>query len=279
LIRVAGILTAAIRMMQPTCCGLTTSQRHPPRVLHPHGSDPATHRPPDHLTSIPVQQRRHLQPALSRPHIADSASPYLSRPRHAKLARAQVRRDRIALVTIRGDRTARLGTRHHHPRLTHQLSRLRSSHGEALILEWFGQAPTAITVTRVGRQRLDTGSQDDFLRIDLRACLSWQIRIKATAADLEPLTQDGNRPGVLGLGHTGLPQFDPLAQKPRAFFNMSRSMRHRVFSSRHRRHSSCSEAIRPFPENAARPCVSKSRFQRPNLWALIPRLRAVSETP
>jgi hypothetical protein len=131
------------------------------------------------------------------------------------------------MVTISGDRTALLGTLPHHPRLTQQRSRLRSSHGAALRLEWCGQAPTAITVTRVGRHRLDTGSPDDVLRIDRRACVSWQIRLQATAAAREHLTPDGHRPGVLGLGQKGLPQCDPRAQQPRAVFNMSRAMRHR----------------------------------------------------
>ena len=34
LIRVTGLLTAALRTMQHTCGGMTTSQRHPQRVLH-----------------------------------------------------------------------------------------------------------------------------------------------------------------------------------------------------------------------------------------------------
>jgi hypothetical protein len=93
-------------------------------------------------------------------------------------------------------------------------------------------------MTCVGRDRLDTGSQEDFLRINFRACVSGQIRIKPTTADLTHLTQDSNRPGVVVLGNKGIPQFDPLAKKPRAFFNMSRSMRHRVFSSRNRCNSS-----------------------------------------
>ena len=111
-------------------------------------------------------------------------------------------------------------------------------HGEPLVLEWFGPAATAITVPRVGCHRLDTGEQDDFLRIDRRACVSWQIRIKSPAADLEPLPQDSNRPGVLGLGHQGRPQFDPLAKKPRAVLNMSRAPRSRLCSLRHHGHSS-----------------------------------------
>ena len=93
-------------------------------------------------------------------------------------------------------------------------------------------------MTCVGRDRLDTGSQEDCLGIDFRAGVSWQIRIKPTTADLKHLTQDSNRPGVLVLGNQGIPQFDSLAQKPRAFFNMSRAMRNRLFSSRNRCHSS-----------------------------------------
>jgi hypothetical protein len=238
LIRVAGRLTAAIRMMQQTCYGLTTSQRHRPRVLHHHGVDPAAHRPADHLASIHIPQRRHSQPALSRPHIADLTYPDVIRLRPAKLAREQVRCDGIAMATLGGDRTTRFGMLHHHPRLPHQPSRLRSAHSEPLTLALCGQTPRAITVTCVGRDRLETGEHDDCRGIDLRACVAWQIRIKPPTADLKHLAQDGNRPGLLVLGTTGRPQFDPLAQKPRALFTMSRAMRNRVCSSRHRGNSS-----------------------------------------
>ena len=62
-------------------------------------------------------------------------------------------------------------------------------------------------------------------------------RLKAECR-LKHLTQDSNRPGVLVLGNKGIPQFDPLAKKPKAFFNMSRSMRNRLFSSCNRCNSS-----------------------------------------
>jgi hypothetical protein len=53
--------------------------------------------------------------------------------------------------------------------------------------------------------------------------MSWQVRIKPTAADLEHLTEDGNQPSVLMLGNKGIPQFNPLAKKPRAFVKMALS--------------------------------------------------------
>jgi hypothetical protein len=77
-------------------------------------------------------------------------------------------------------------------------------------------------VTGVGRERLETGEHDACRGIDLRACGAWQIRITPTTADRKHLAQDGNRPGLLVLGTTGIPQFDPLAQKPRALLNMSK---------------------------------------------------------
>jgi hypothetical protein len=142
------------------------------------------------------------------------------------------------MATLGGDRTALLGTLHYHPRLMHQPSCLRSSYSEPLVLELCGHTPSALTMTCVGRDRLDTGSQEDFLRINFRAGVSGQIRITPTTADLKHLTQDSNRPGVVVLGHKGRPPFDPLAKKPRAFFKLSRAMRHRLFASRHRCNSS-----------------------------------------
>src|SRR2546427_6882599 len=134
---------------------MPTAQRHPPRVLHHSGIDPTTPRPTHHLTGIPVQQRRHRPPALTRPPLAAIASPHLIGLGHVTLAREPVRRTLIALSTVRGDRTAPLGTLHRHPCLVHQPSRLRSSHGAPRVLAWCGEAATAITVTCAGRHRLD----------------------------------------------------------------------------------------------------------------------------
>lgn len=194
--RVTGILTAALGMMQQTCGGTTTSQSHPQRVLNQESIKMAAHRPPHHCPGLQVQQRRHLPPALSRPHLTAIASPHVIGLGHVTLACAQGRRDRIAMATVCGDRTAPRGTRPP-PCLGHQPSRLRSSHGAPLVLARFGHAATAITVPHGGRHRLHTGSPDDGLRIDLRAGMSWQRRIQPTAADLEHLTEDGDRPGVL----------------------------------------------------------------------------------
>src|SRR5215831_15628829 len=45
------------------------------------------------------------------------------------------------------------------------------------------------------------------------------------------LTEYRNQPGVLRLRNKGIPQFDSLAKKPRAFLKISRSMRSRLFSA------------------------------------------------
>jgi hypothetical protein len=60
------------------------------------------------------------------------------------------------------------------------------------------------------------------------------IGVKAAATDVQHLTPHGHRPGLLVLQDEGLSHFDSLAKKPRAFFNISRSIRKRLFSSRHR---------------------------------------------
>jgi hypothetical protein len=258
---------------------MTTSPRPPPCLLHQSCLALTTHRPTHHVTGIPVQQRRHRQPALTRPHIADIASPHVSGLGHIKLARAQVRRHLLAMSTVRGDRTAPLGTLHRPPCLVHQPSRLRSSHGDPLVLELVGHAATAITVTCAGRHRLDTGSQGACLRLNLSARLAREVVIKATAADLEHRTEPRHRPDPLMLGDQGISPLDSLAKSPRAFVNTSRSIRRRLCSWRSRCHASCSGETRPFPGNAACCVVSASRFQRLSILALLPRLRAVSPTP
>jgi hypothetical protein len=156
-----------------------------------------------------------------------------------------VRRHRRALSTVRGDRTAPLGTRHRHPGLVHPPSRLRSSHGEPLVLEVCGHAATAITVTCAGRHRRDPGEQGACRRSDLSARLSREVVINATAADREHLTAHRHRPETLMLGDTGLSPLDSLAKEPSAFFNTSRALRRRLFAWRSRCHSSCAGETRP----------------------------------
>lgn len=279
LIRVTGLGTAAIRMMQPPGGGTTTSQSPPQRVLNPERSKRAAHRPSPHVPGLPVPQRRHRHPALRRPHITAIASPPVSGLGHVTLAGAQGRRDRLAMVPGCGDRAAPRGTLPHHPCLGQHPSRLRPSYGAPLVLERCGQAAPASPVPPGGRNRLHPGSQADGLRIERRAGMSSQRRLQPTAADLEPLPEDGDRPGGLMRGEPGIPQGDPLAKKPRAFVTRSRARRRRFFLSRHRWTAALSAAIRPCPGNAVRVVVSNSRFQRPHLLTLSPRVRAVSATP
>ena len=199
--------------------------------------------------------------------------------RHVKLTRQQIRRNLIAVSAVRGHGTLSPGTWHGHPRLVHQPPRLRAAHVNPFILEWFGPATTTITVTRCRGHRVDTGSSGHLLGIDRPLGMSRQVRLTPPATDVEHLAQDRNRPTVLRLGHQGRPPFHPLAQLPRAFLNMSRSIRSRLWSSRYRCHASWTGDTRPFPGKAALCCASTSRFQRPSVWGLISRWRAVSDTP
>ena len=100
LVRMTRILTPPIRMMHQPGCGLPPPQRHPQRLLHQGRIDMRTHRPPHDFARIQVQQHRHIQPALCRPHIGDIPDPHLIGLLHIKLPGQQIRRHPIAMPTV-----------------------------------------------------------------------------------------------------------------------------------------------------------------------------------
>jgi hypothetical protein len=58
------------------------------------------------------------------------------------------------------------------------------------------------------------------------------IGVKAATTAVQHLTHHRHRPWLLVLNDEGLTHVDALTKKPRAFFNISRSIRKRLFSSR-----------------------------------------------
>ncbi len=68
-------------------------------------------------------------------------------------------------------------------------------------------------------------------------------RIVAAARDLQNLTCQRNRPLIPVIQDELKPQFFSLAKKAAAFFNISRSIRRRLFSARSRLTSSLSESF------------------------------------
>jgi hypothetical protein len=159
-----------------------------------------------------------------------------------------------------------------------QPPRVVPSHGIALGLEWLGQAPTPITVTRLGMHRLHPRPQGHLVTIHPGCSVTLGIGVQSAATHRQHLTPHGQRPGLLVLDETGLSPVASRATKPRALCKIARAIRQRLVSSRTRWQASWSRDTRPCPGNA--PCFVRStaRFQRPSLVALSPRLRAASAT-
>jgi hypothetical protein len=135
------------------------------------------------------------------------------------------------MLTVRGDRSTPAATPHRQASVLPQAPGLRPSHRKAFGLQLFGHPPTPITLARLRMNRFHPRQEGHFISINPGGSVLMGIRIKAAATDIQHLTQDRNRPGVLVLEDTGVSHLDSLAKKPRACFKMSRSIRKRLFSS------------------------------------------------
>src|SRR5210317_2078484 len=106
----------------------------------------------------------------------------------------------------------------------------------------------------------------------------FKILVKSTPANTHNPTQNGYGVGLLLLPDKVESYCDSLAKKAVAFFNISRSIRNRLFSLRSRSNSCFSGLRFPLPGKAWLPSDSSCLFQRlRELWWM-PRLRAASDT-
>jgi hypothetical protein len=134
------------------------------------------------------------------------------------------------------DRDARLW--HHPPRVV-------PSDRQAISLERLRPAPTPRTRPRLGVKRSHTGQQGCRLMSPRWGSLAVGIGVQAAATDVQHRTPHGHRPGLLVRHDEGISHVDSLATKPRAVLNISRAIRKRLCSSRHRSTSSWSSKTRP----------------------------------
>ena len=223
----AGIWTAAIGMLEQPGRGTAASTSHLQRVRSQRGIDPTPHGPPHDLPRRAVEQGGSRQPALARPAIRHSAHPGVIRLVDVTLTRQQIRCHVLPVSALGGDGTATRGPFHAHLGVLHQPFGLSPSHCTSLILEGFGHATRAITVTGVAGNRLDTGYHRDCLHLDREVRWPRPRPIQPTAAHVQRRTLHRDGPGCLVRSDTGVPQCDSLAKEPRAFCNTSRSIRRR----------------------------------------------------
>lgn len=182
------------------------------------------------------------------------------------LPRQQVGRDPIALTTVRGERTRVFGPSYHHTSGFHQPAGLGPAHRSALCLPWLGHTTTPVTVPCLRRHRLHLRSPRQLMTFRSPNDLALHSGVQSTPTHVQHLTPYCHWPLPLVLHHQGIPQLGSLTQKRMAFFNISRSRRRRLTSSRRCRSSLGSRVRRPWPGKAAGGLTVYACFHRRNIW-------------
>src|ERR671924_1536422 len=147
LVVMTGLLTPTVAMVQESRGGIPAPQCHPARLLHQGGVDVGTHGPPHHLPRIPIEQHGPISPPLGAPDRRYIPDPDAMGLFDRQLPRQEVRCDRTAMLTVRGDRSTSGTTPHRQSCGLPQSPGLRPSHGKAGGLPWFGHPPAPITLT------------------------------------------------------------------------------------------------------------------------------------
>ena len=95
--RLAGVLAAAIGMMQQLSGPAAPPDRHHQRVRDEFGGHCRAHRPADHSTREQVDDCRHIEPAFARPDVGEVRYPFTVRRRRFELP---LQRDAIVSVVM-----------------------------------------------------------------------------------------------------------------------------------------------------------------------------------
>src|SRR5712692_1803337 len=230
LVVAAGVLTAAIRMMQQARRGAAAGQRHPEGVEGEVVRDALAHRPAYGEARAEIEDHRQVEPALARRNVGDVGDPRLIRFGPLELPGQDVGRD--------GERVARVG-RHPEPpaapggqpAASHQTRHALTTRATAAVHQLGVNPRTAIPLPALRVDRGDLEAQS-FIRPDVRCRRPRLPRVEARARDLQRAAQQPHREGGLLRGDEREPHAFSFAKKAVAFFRMSRSIRSVRFSRR-----------------------------------------------
>lgn len=217
LVVMTGILMPTVGLVQASRGGMPAPPRHPARLVPQGGVDVGPHGPPPHLSRRQIEQHGNVEPSLGGPAIRHLPAPDVIGLFDRTLPRYEVRRDRIAMRTGRGDRSTPGATPHRQAGIPHPSPGLRPAHRNAFGVQVFGPPPTPITLPRLRLTRFHPHQWDHCVALAPRGNLLLAIRLKAAATDSQHRTQDRNRPGVLVLADKDTSHPASLATKPRAF--------------------------------------------------------------
>lgn len=270
---IAGVLDAAIRVMQQTRARTPSAQCHAERAQREIDVKRLAHRPADAAARGEIQHRGQVEPALPGRDVGNVADPDPIHLGHVELAIEESGRDPIHVLRIGG---AHFPPR---PRATdeadpsHETSDPLQTDAPSFIVEIAQHVRRAIGPVAPVMRRADVQDQP-IVRDGPDTRPARAPHVEAGRRDLEHSTHESH--GILALvaSNAGVPHRDSLAKNAAAFFANSASCFSREFSRRSRR-SSCS-AVSPPREGAVAseatwPAHSRSWFGRsPNSRATRP---------
>src|SRR5579863_5275777 len=228
LIFLAGVLAAAVRVMQHGARRLAPLKRHPERVQHQPSFQPLAQRPSDHPARKQVQHNRQVQPALKRPQISDVADPAAVGRAHGETPREQIALYRHSVVGVGSAAKAPAHTRAqprrpHQPR--HSLARDPLSPSAQLRMH----PRTAVTTAALGVNRRPLQRQALVLA-SMRRRRPLAPGVVTRARNVQHPAHQCHRVAGLLRRDKREPHWFSLAKKAVAFFRISRSIRNRWFS-------------------------------------------------
>src|SRR6516165_9095081 len=285
LILVAGVLAAAIRVMQQTLRRLAVLQGHLQGVQRDAAFEPFTQRPADHATREQIEDDRQVQPTLQGPDIGNVGDPAAVEGGHCKPPVQQILPDCHALPGISGAAEATVFPRAQ-SRSLHQPRHPLAPGTPAALSQLGMDAGATVAATTLTINRRDFESQP-LIFLDMLGGRSFRPSVVSCARDLEhPAHQRHRIVGLLPCDKSESHSLS-LAKKAVAFFKISRSSRSRRFSRRSS--TSSSRSLRFNAPSGPRPAsISACSTQRLSalsptpsssaIWPMLLPLRCISRT-
>src|SRR5215469_5687355 len=265
LILAAGVLAAAIRVMQQTLRRMAVLQCHLQGVQRDAAIEPFAERPADHAAREQIDDYRQVQPTLQSPQIANVCDPAAVGGGHCKLPVQQILLNRQAMPGISGaaEATVCASTQScgsHQPR--HPLA--PSALAALAQLEVDPRAPVAAAILAINRRDFEP---QPLIFLGMIGGRPFTPSVVSRARDFEyPAHQCYRVVGLLPCDKSESHSLS-LAKKAVAFFRISRSSRSRRFSRRSSTNSS--RSVR-FKTPSGPPPASTSACSTQRLSAVSP---------
>src|SRR5260370_783025 len=266
--RVAGVLTAPIRVMHDAWGRSAAKPGHRQRVRHDVCRHARLERPANHLAVEQVQNDGEVQPAFVGPQVRDVRRPDLVRRCRSEVSVEQIRGHRQTVFRVRGDLVAPLVTGMD-AILTHEPLNALLAGGEASQPQFTHHPRTAVSALEFNMNGANHGQ-----RLIVRQPLA--IRRAATLprsvaadANVEHDAHFGQRKRLGMRANPGVLHRTSRAKYAAAFFMISFSRLSRAFSARSRDNSIASGVTTLLPAPASLPAAA-ALIQLRRVWSLRP---------